>query len=395
MGKNRALYLLLLFLSFLFPYFYGGMIPYLIFHIFLVLPAVSLVHVILVYSRFKFVQEFERNHIVKGDKVGFTVIFANEDFFPYPYLNAVFSGENTIFKNQVVNRKFSLMPYSLKTFDFELECRYRGIYEIGLEMLVITDFLGLFSLKYRPGRLKKVIVYPRIITLYRLGMRPGYLSDSQSLLDTRREDMTMISSIRRYAYGDVFKKIHWKLTAKTGTLMVKDFKNTAQTSVSLILDLKKGSYSPNINTAVEDKAVECTVSITNYCLSKWIPVRLVYCGSRVVEKHAANPLQFKDIYDELAVIDFDGNICVDDLLKLYLEANSESSNMFVITSNISYPLVDTLYTAQASGNDVSVINISAYENDIVDEIIRFLPRINIRSSVLGIEDDIADVLENI
>ena len=64
-------------------------------------------------------------------------------------------------------------------------------------------------------------------------MRDGYLSDSQNISRAGFEDMTSIAGIRKYAIGDVFKKIHWKLTAKMDELMVRN--STAPTKPALSL----------------------------------------------------------------------------------------------------------------------------------------------------------------
>jgi hypothetical protein len=326
-----------------------------VFFVVLLLPCISLMHIVVIYIRFKYVQDFDKKYIVKGDTVNFNVKFSNEDFIPYPYLTAVFKGENSFFPVRGEIRKFSLAPYSGKTFTYEFKCMYRGSFEVGLEKLEIMDILGLFKLKYRIKSSRNLVVHPRIIQIENIHMKEGYLYDSQNMLETKHEDMAMVSNIRKYAYGDVFKKIHWKLTAKMDDIMVKDFKNTYETSAVVILDLSRNNHTPSINMEIEDRVIETTVSIINYCLSKWIPVELVYYMNGMHKMIGNSPLDFDEIYTCLAEIKFNGDVSVSDLLELFLKNNTETTNLFVVTPNINYPLVDSLYAAELLGYEVHLV----------------------------------------
>jgi len=48
--------------------------------------------------------------------------------------------------------------------------------------------------------------------------------------------------VREYANGDAQRHIHWKSTAKTGVLMVRQFEETRRSTISLVLDLDATSY---------------------------------------------------------------------------------------------------------------------------------------------------------
>ena len=50
-------------------------------------------------------------------------------------------------------------------------------------------------------------------------------------------------AVREYAAGDAQRHIHWKSTAKTGTLMVRQFEETRRSTISLVLDLNAASYA--------------------------------------------------------------------------------------------------------------------------------------------------------
>ncbi|MDP4183441.1 MAG: DUF58 domain-containing protein, partial [Bacillota bacterium] len=239
MLKNRLLYLSIFLAAFIFVYFYGGKVPYRFFYIAIILPVISIIYTYIILLRFKYTQEIDKNFIIKGDRVKYMLSVHNEDFILYPYIKISFCGENTTFTNQFQTKNLSLLPFKDKKYSFDLECKYRGSYEVGIRSIQIDDFLGIFKLTYNNFETKYITVYPKIIYLDRFNLKTNYISETNSILNNKFEDMTTISDIRNYAYGDSLKKIHWKLTAKSNNLMVKNFQSTTETSALIFLDLHK------------------------------------------------------------------------------------------------------------------------------------------------------------
>ena len=87
-----------------------------------------------------------------------------------------FYGAKTIFENQFQVRKFSLLPFSSRNYAFELQCNYRGNYEIGISSIEIEDFFGLFKFRYNVFEPKQVTVYPRIIYLDKFRLKTDFMS---------------------------------------------------------------------------------------------------------------------------------------------------------------------------------------------------------------------------
>jgi hypothetical protein len=398
MKQSRILYLCLFFAALIFIYFYGGKVPYMFFYTIVLLPLVSLFYTTLIYFRFKYGQDTDKKFVTKGDKVNFIFSINNEDFFLYPYIRVTFYGSKTIFANQFQVKNFSLFPFRGKSFGLELQCNYRGNYEIGINSVEIEDFLGLFKFKYNVFEPKYVTVYPRIVSLDRFFLKTDFMSESHSVLNSKNEDMSTIEDIRKYAYGDSLKRIHWKLTARSRNLMVKKFQSTSETSALMILDLHKNSYNNGENIIIEDKVIESIVSVLHYCLYNWIPVNLIYYSGRVINVHAKNHLMFNEIYEMLAKIKFNVDIPVKDLIEVYVNSTISKTNILIFTSNLDYELYNQIYKTSTSGYDVSLIytspeNLTGVMNQDVDNILSSLPEIGVNTYKLDINDDIKCILE--
>lgn len=398
MRKNRILYICLFLSALIFIYFYGGEIPYTFFYLIVILPVVSLLYTLVVFLRFKYGQDTDKKFVTKGDKVNFIFSIHNEDFFIYPYLKVTFYGAETVFARQFQIKCFSLAPFQGKTFSFELQCNYRGNYEIGINKVEIQDFLGLFSFRYNVFEPKYITVYPRIVYLDRFFLNTDFQSESHYILNCRNEDMATISDVRNYAVGDSLKRIHWKLTAKSGEIMVKRFQSTSETSVVMILDLKKNPYSTGINVVLEDKVIESMVAVLHHCLYNWIPVNLIYYSGKMLSVQAKNHLMFNELYELLAKVKFNEEIALKDLIEVYTTDAISRTNLLLFTSNLDYELYDQIYKTSKSGYDVSLIytspeSLTGEVSADVGNIMASLPEIGVNAYRIGIYDDIKQVLE--
>ena len=393
MIRNRILYSSLFFLSLLFIYFYGGKIPYMLFYVTIVLPVISIGFTFIAYSRFRFVEAIDKRIVVKGETVNFTLSIHNPDFFLYPFIKVNFYGEDTIFSRQFQAKSFSLLPFRKKSFTFNLVCKYRGYYMVGIKTIVFEDYLGIFSLSYSPNTTKTITVNPRLIELDNLYIKTNYLSESHSILNTRYEDITTISDSRKYAYGDSLKKIHWKLSAKVNQLMVKNYEGTSKTNCVIMLDLEKNKYSYDQNIMLEDKLIEATVAVVNYCLCNWIPINLIYHSKGFNDIEAKNIMDFDKIYDLLSNVSFDQDIQLKDLLNIYSRDNAKKIDLLIFTSNIDFGLYDEIYNAKAIGYDVNLIYVytedfSDNSENIVNDILSDLPEIGVTTYKINMDDDV-------
>lgn len=399
MKGNRIFYILLLLLSIIFIYFYGGKVPYALFYLAIAFPLASFLYTLIIYFRFKYIQEIDSNFVVKGDKINFIFNVSNEDIFLYPYISVTFCGSDAVFEKKFTTINFSLPPFSNKSFKFELICKYRGTYEVGISSIEIQDFLGIFKLKYKVPGLKTVTVYPIIVQLDKFYIKIDYMSESFLLQDTTSEDMVTVSEIRKYAYGDSLKRIHWNITAKLNEIMVKKYQSTSVTSTMLIIDLKKNVFStPLKNILVEDKIIESVIAVLHFCLNNWIPAKVVYYCGQLISLAANNPLIFKDIYNVLARIRFSEEINIEDILDVYMEGNINNTNIIIFSANLSFGLYNQIHKMVSNCNDVTLVYIypghGADLNDVdIDNILSFLQETGVNVYKINLDDEIKSVLE--
>jgi hypothetical protein len=398
MRGNRLFYAILLILSTVFVYFYGGTVPFMIFYVVLILPAASFIYTLIIFYRFKYFQEIDKKFIIKGDRINYIFTISNEDFLFYPYLHVTFFGSKTIFNEQFKKINLSLLPHKEMTYTFELYCRYSGNYEIGVEKIEIGDFLGIFKFTYKVPFPLSIIVYPRIIVLERFRLKTDFTSESYSSSLNRHEETGILEDVRKYAYGDTLKKVHWKLSAKLNEIMIKQFQSTTESSALIIPDFKKNDYTIEQNTVIEDKILESTIAVINYCLNNWIPISLICYSKETLEIKAGNPTDFSDVYNNVSQIRFAHTLRISDIADVYVKNATAKSNLILCTADIDYSLYNVIYYASLSGFNTIVIYISPEEitgikNEVAEAIISDIPRIGAKVYKMNINDDIKTVLE--
>lgn len=398
MVRNRILYGAIVFLSFIFTYFYGGKVPYMLFYVTLILPVVSLLYTGIIYFRFKYFQDTDRKTVLKGESINFLFSVSNEDFFIYPYITVNLYGTDAVFNREMQRKSFSLAPRRGKKYTFSLECKYRGQYQVGIRSIEIEDFLGIFRWNYGAGEPVPITVYPKIIHLERFRLQTNFISEAHSILNNRYEDMSTISDMRKYQYGDSLKKIHWKLSAKMNEIMVRNYQSTSQTSVTMFLDLKQNRFSPEQNIMLEDKLIESVVAVLHYCLANWIHVNLVYYAEEIVTIEGKNPMEFDGIYNILSTIAFSSPVEVKDIINIHVNDNMIKTNLLIFTSNLSDELYEEIYRTKLLGYETGLIYVVPDRSDDkgdrqADSILPYLTEMGVNTYKIDIEDSIKEILE--
>ncbi len=397
MRKNRITFIFLLILAIIFRYNFGGFIPSFFLNTLLSLLIFSIGYTIYVYIRFKFVQEIDKRVITKGETVRLVVKLSNEDFMIYPYVYVSFFGSHTLFDSESYSQSLSISPFSKKEFVFNMQCKYRGEYEVGLSDIYIEDFLGLIRLNYQIPETKKIVVYPKIEHLIRFDVFTTNNFESQSSSQGAVEDVTNLRDMRKYQYGDNFKRIHWKLSARNNQLMVKNYQCTSDANVNILIDLKDNNFSDEVTIVLEDKIIECAVAVLNYYLHKGISVNYMYFEDKIEMLKASNRHEFEYIYKTLSTVNFVQKVPLADIVSLHYESRNNSNDMIILTSILDVDLYNVIYKAQMSNHSICLIYISPKnlvkdKYDVVDDILDILPEIGVRAYTVNPDDDIKMVL---
>lgn len=125
--------------------------------------------------------------------------------------------------------------------DFEISAEHCGFVNLTLQRLHVWDYMKLFGPRVRGKRMsRQVPVFPRRYVLHvesASGESMQALGTNLTPLPLAGTDVREVQQYREYQEGDSVKNIHWKLSARSEELWVKEFSRSDERRVELFLDL--------------------------------------------------------------------------------------------------------------------------------------------------------------
>ncbi len=125
----------------------------------------------------------------------------------------------------------------------ELPTERRGILTVGPLELKRGDPLGLVDRTTRVGHGTPFVVYPRVHQV--TGMGAGRVRDLDGpASDTSPHGNISFHALREYVPGDDLRHIHWRSSARTGQLMVRQYVDTRRPAQLVLMDTRRSSLDP-------------------------------------------------------------------------------------------------------------------------------------------------------
>ena len=180
----------------------------------------------------------------------------------------------------------------------------RGVIEVGPITLARRDPLNLFyrEVTWRDRHL--VYVHPKTVLLP--PGSAGLVRDLEGASSRRLTDSDLsFHAVREYVRGDAFRHVHWKSTAKTGTLMVRQYEESQTARAAVVFDANRAEYA-------SDEEFELGVSVAasvalqavregreRFIASAWAPGKLRPSIDGLEELPSNTPQQLLDSWAEL------------------------------------------------------------------------------------------------
>ena len=152
---------------------------------------------------------------------------------------------------------------------YRLPTRQRGIFEVGPVEVTRRDAFELFRVSRRHGETERIWVYPRVLAFRTLPTgQTRHLEGPSS--DTSPQGNITFHRLREYVVGDDLRLVHWRSSARTGTLVVKHNVDTSQPYTVVLFDQRPGGYTEE----AFEEAVDVTASVVVSGAANKAPVEL-------------------------------------------------------------------------------------------------------------------------
>lgn len=124
---------------------------------------------------------------------------------------------------------------------FAIPTHRRAILAVGPIRAVRGDPLGVLARVVTWSRAVDLFVHPRTVPMD--GSSSGFLQDLEGLptKDLSSSDISF-HALREYRPGDDRRHIHWKSTAKTGSLMIRQYEETRRSHLAIALSMNRAEF---------------------------------------------------------------------------------------------------------------------------------------------------------
>jgi len=343
--------------------FRGGSITYAFFYLNLLIPVVSLAYTFYAYKRLQFYQTTPKRVVVKGEILPYEVTFQNHDMIPYTNIKAHFYEENSEVVASQTMKEYDLLPGDEKKLESQLQCFYRGNYEVGVKDIEVTDFLNLFKMTYPAEWPLRLTVLPRVVKLKQLGIAISEEDPKTSHFAVGGQTEPLENHVRKYQPGDHFRTIHWKGTAKKRELLVRQPSCPIKRENIILLDLSPTGEADIMKLCIEDKMLETVLAITQYYVGKRIRSSIYLMQGELREYVIQNEVDFGTLYERCVSLYFNEESEIAELLMVQFVKNGDLGFYIVITHHLSEKLLQVGNEIIGKGGEIAVLLVS----DVISE----------------------------
>jgi uncharacterized protein (DUF58 family) len=159
-----------------------------------------------------------------------------------------------------------LRPWERRRVSYRIESQHRGEYSIGPAEVFGSDPLGMFPWSRRQGARQRLIIYPEVLPLS-LPLRSGLPAGTVATRDHAYEDVTRYRSLREYVPGDEARRIHWKVSARMGSLVSMEYLPVLYAPVMILLNMNREEYPVRFRSHWMERAAVLAASLVMHFLA--------------------------------------------------------------------------------------------------------------------------------
>jgi len=253
-------------------------------------------------------------------------------------------------------RAISLGPHGERSWIAKVPLGRRGHFRVDPLQIRTGDPFGFFEANAAVGHGQTLVVYPRLEPIPRWRLQAVSLEGSRSTPVRTQQATPLATSVRPYAPGDGFNRIHWPSTARTGEIQVKEFDLEQTADVWIILDLQGAAQVGVGDDGTVEVAVRVAAAIAERAIEENRAVALTATGSRVtILPPDRGPRQRQKLLQLLAAVEGDGTTPLAEALVASLSRLRRGMSAIVVTASTDPGWVRPLATLRPRGIGCQVL----------------------------------------
>jgi uncharacterized protein (DUF58 family) len=292
-----------------------------------------------------------------GDDLRTTYSISNASGLPKPWLEVY---NPTDLPVPLPGRALGLTSWAQRSWVAVVPLIRRGTYRIEPMVVRTGDPFGFFEAAATVGRPTVITVFPRVVPLPRWRLPNANLEGSHSAPERTFQTTPLATTVRPYAPGDSFNRIHWRSTARTGEIQVKEFDLEQTADVWLFVDLDTSVQTGEGDISTVEESLRACASIVHDAILENRAVGLTTSGHRMVSiPPDRGPRQRLKIMQLLAAVEGDGHSPIAEVLLAGLPQIRRGMTVVVITPSDDRQWIRALTGLRGRGVAAVVISLDA------------------------------------
>jgi len=296
-----------------------------------------------------------------GDRLRVTYTLRNTGRVPKPWLEV--HNPSTL-PGGLPGRAISLGGRQERSWLVRTPLVHRGHFRIEPLQIRTGDPFGFFEASAGVGQGITLVVYPRIDPLPLWRLPPANIEGAHASPERTLQATPLATTVRPYAPGDSMNRIHWRTTAKTGEIQVKEFDLEQTADAWIFLDLDAGVEAGTGDDTTTEVMVRAAASIADKALAENRAVGLTVSAHRLTVLPAdRGARQRLKILQLLAAVEADGRTPLDEALVTGVSRLRRGMTAIVITASQDPSFVRPLAALRTRGigTVVVVADVPAFE----------------------------------
>ncbi|MCR4586005.1 MAG: DUF58 domain-containing protein [Lachnospiraceae bacterium] len=241
-------YILCLLLFFLGVLFYRQSLLSVLVILFIILPPVSIYLTLIAVRRLEITLSPPAESAVPGGTAGFILSVRNPGLIPLLNVCVEMKYENLYYPRPGFSE--IVVPAEIrkkKDFLLPFELQKAGMFSASINRILVTDYLHLYTkeIKSEAGALLPVI--PDEEKYENTDFPKAAVETEDSEPSPAGELINEIKQLREYRPGDRLKDIHWKQSARSRDLMVKEYETASDLYFLILPELERGTLDEGIH----------------------------------------------------------------------------------------------------------------------------------------------------
>ncbi len=296
-----------------------------------------------------------------GEQVRFTYTVRNASRIPKLFLEV---HNPTSLPTGLPGRAISLGPRGERSWLVRVPLTRRGHFRVDPLVVRTGDPFGLFESAATVGEAVTVVVYPRIDRLPFFRLPPASIEGTRSSQERTLQVTPLATSVRPYAPGDSFNRIHWPSTARHGDIQVKEFDLEQTADAWIFLDLEQSVQGGRGEESTTEVGVRIAASVADKAILENRAVGLTVNGGHLALLPAdRGARQHSKIMDLLAAVEADGSTPLAEVLISGTSRLRRGMTAVVITPSLARGWVRPLSTLRSRGVACVVITLDGQAYD--------------------------------